>query len=124
MATRLCIGEADCQRHAGGQRGTLSADAVGRPYPFAAPPSGAELEDLRWCLEDYLEVPYAVYETLGQTIAARLPAQGERVFASLSGPGTPGAAAYARAREAAVRGACSTWNSPLPGHATEEVERA
>ncbi len=114
MATRLLISESAGQLQAALVRGNALPDPVGAPYSFAVPLDRGELEDLRWYLEAYLEAPYAVYETRGQEIAGRMPALGERLFASLFAPGTPGATAYTRAREAA--GGWELWlESDSPG---------
>lgn len=63
--------------------------------------SGAELEDLRWYLEDYLRAPYGVYGTMGARIADLLPAWGENMFTALFGSGA-GREAYLGFRTRAV----------------------
>jgi tetratricopeptide (TPR) repeat protein len=56
--------------------------------PLNLPLGAAELEDLRWYLEDYLRAPYGVYETRGPRIADQLPAWGQAMFTALFGSGT------------------------------------
>ena len=40
----------------------------------------AELEGLRWYLEDYLRAPFAVYEERGAQVEAPLAGYGEALF--------------------------------------------
>jgi WD40 repeat protein/tetratricopeptide (TPR) repeat protein len=90
---------------------------LGDPTPVDWPMNAAELEDLRWYLEEYLAVPFGVYDDRGATIAARLRGWGESLFASVFGSG-PARDAYVRLRERAtarggvelvVRSAASAW---------------
>ena len=74
-------------------------EGAGEPVAFAPPLGEAEREDLRWYLEDYLQAPYAVYEQRGQAVQARLAEWGRALFAAVFGLGTPGQAAYLKARE-------------------------
>jgi tetratricopeptide (TPR) repeat protein len=49
-------------------------------------PLGADaLEELRWYLEDYLRVPYGVWEERGPAVQQRLASWGEAIFASIFG---------------------------------------
>ena len=43
----------------------------------------AEIEDLRWYLEDYLRAPYGVYEQRGEQVTQRLTGWGRAGFAAL-----------------------------------------
>ena len=47
----------------------------------------SDLEDLRWYLEDYLRVPFGVYEDRGPAIQARLAGWGEQIFEGVFGSG-------------------------------------
>ena len=80
----------------------------------------ADREELRWYLEDYLVVPYAVYEERGPTIRAKLPGWGEALFGSVFGAGKPGRDAYVRARAAA----CELWIQPGGGRHRDSVSPA
>jgi hypothetical protein len=75
------------------------------------PLDGQALEDLRWYLEDYLRMPFGVWEDRGPAIQARLAGWGERVFASVF--------ATERARHAYERaydgGLELVFQSPEPG---------
>ena len=51
------------------------------------PLGGDALEDLRWYLEDYLIVPYGVYEDRGARIARELDGWGRKMFGALFGTG-------------------------------------
>lgn len=53
---------------------------VGRVAPLAWPLGRADLEELRWYLEDYLEAPFGVYEERGLQTAGQLREWGERIF--------------------------------------------
>ena len=55
------------------------------------------LEDLRWYLEDYLRVPFGVYEDRGSEIQTNLASWGEAVFGAVFGPG-PARDAFMRAQ--------------------------
>jgi tetratricopeptide (TPR) repeat protein len=65
---------------------------------FAWPLDAGTVEDLRWYLEDYLRVPYGVYEDRGTRIEAQLRGWGESVFASVFGSGLA-RDTYARMRQ-------------------------
>ena len=56
------------------------------------------LEDLRWYLEDYLRVPFGVYEDRGSEIQTNLASWGEAVFGAVFGPG-PARDAFMRAQD-------------------------
>ncbi|KOX21726.1 hypothetical protein ADK67_25515 [Saccharothrix sp. NRRL B-16348] len=74
---------------------------------------GAELEDLRWYLEDYLRAPYGVYETRGPRIAELLPTWGRAMFAALLGSG-PAREAYVGFRTRATTDLEIVLSSALP----------
>jgi tetratricopeptide (TPR) repeat protein len=65
--------------------GTQSG-AAGLESPIGA----AELEDLRWYLEDYLQTPFGVYSDRGSRIAGRLAGWGRSLFDSALGTGQAG----------------------------------
>lgn len=67
------------------------------PTPFAWPLNEGETEDLRWYLEDYLWVPFGVYENRGTQIEAKLQGWGQQIFKSIFGSGQA-RDAYVRAR--------------------------
>ncbi|MBL1102653.1 tetratricopeptide repeat protein [Streptomyces coffeae] len=69
--------------------------AVGGLAPLAWPLTDAELAELRWYLEEYLQVPFGVYGERGPQTAARLPAWGAQIFGAAFPTGS--------AREAWVR---------------------
>jgi hypothetical protein len=77
--------------------GELPGGAAGEPCPLEWPLDAGALEGLRWYLEDYLRVPFGVYEEQGPGIAARLPEWGEAVFGAVFGAG-PARGAYRRMR--------------------------
>lgn len=89
---------------------------VGAPVMLTPPLDSGELADLRWYLEDYLQMPFGVYEQRGQRIAERLPEWGQAMFASLFGQG-PGRDAYLAVRtrgaaaELVVRSTDPSWMS-------------
>lgn len=58
---------------------------------------GAALEDLRWYVEDYLRVPYRVYEARGPQLAGRIRGWGQTLIEALFGP-QPARMAYAALR--------------------------
>ena len=78
-------------------------EASGIVPGFASPFSADDLEDLRWYLEEYLTIPFAVYEERGRTIQAKLGPWGQALFGAVFGPGQPGRDAYVKARD---EGAC------------------
>lgn len=53
---------------------------VGHVAPLTWPLRRADLEELRWYLEDYLEAPFGVYEERGLQTAGQLREWGERIF--------------------------------------------
>lgn len=75
----------------------LPGGAAGEPCTLAWPLDADALEELRWYLEDYLRVPFGVYESRGPGVATRLAAWGEAVFGTVFGPG-PARDAYQRIR--------------------------
>lgn len=72
--------------------------SVGEPVRLVSPLTPADLEDLRWYLEDYLEIPVAGFENRGSDIVARLLHWGQALFQLVFGAG-PARDAYVRARE-------------------------
>src|SRR5581483_5435083 len=66
--------------------------------PAAWPLGSAELDDLRWYLEDYLQAPYGVWEDRGPLVREKLAGWGELVFGALFAA-SPAQEAYERARE-------------------------
>ncbi len=93
-----------------------SPRVVGAPVALTRPLDSGELADLRWYLEDYLRVPFGVYEQRGPRIAERLPEWGQAMFAALFGQG-PGRDAYRAVRtrdtaaELVVRSTDPSWLS-------------
>jgi hypothetical protein len=86
-----------------GQVGVLSWPHRGIPReisraPLEWPLDADALEDLRWYLEDYLLVPFGVWEDRGPAIKEKLAAWGEQIFASVFADGQP-RFAYERARD-------------------------
>ncbi|MDJ1135453.1 tetratricopeptide repeat protein [Streptomyces iconiensis] len=69
--------------------------AVGALTPLEWPLKDAELEELRWYLEKYLQAPFGVYGERGPRTAARLPEWGAQIFDAAFSTGS--------AREAWVR---------------------
>jgi len=93
--------------------GELAPSPVGEPHPAQRPLDAEALEDLRWYVEDYLRVPYGVYEQRGPQVAARIRDWGQRVFAALFG-WEPARLAYAALRpggdtELLVRSSSPSW---------------
>src|SRR4051794_7518118 len=102
MTNRLIIEElADGSVSVGFQRSGQAFAETCPPVPFASPFGAAEREDLRWYLEDYLTMPFAVYEQRGQAVQARLSEWGRALFDAVFGAGKPGRDAYLRSREGA-----------------------
>ena len=101
MSSRLRIEElSDGRVRVALRRAEHEFDEVsGEPASFASPLGEAELEDLRWYLEDYLIAPFAVYDQRGRTIQSKLAGWGEALFESLFGAGKPGRDAYIKTRE-------------------------
>ena len=102
-------------------------EASGIVPGFASPFSADDLEDLRWYLEEYLTIPFAVYEERGRTIQAKLGPWGQALFGAVFGPGQPGRDAYVKARDG---GACelvlrsgSTPFFSLPWELLQDPER-
>ena len=77
--------------------GELPGGAAGEPGALGWPLDADALEELRWYLEDYLRVPFGVYEDRGPAVAARLASWGQAVFGAVFGPG-PARDAYQRMR--------------------------
>jgi hypothetical protein len=71
-------------------------EVFGDPVAFDPPLGVAEREDLRWYLEDYLQMPFAVYEQRGQAVQTKLAEWGRALFESVFGPGKPGRDAICR----------------------------
>lgn len=78
-------------------RGDGTSAVVGRSS-WSWPLRSGDLEDLRWYLEDYLRVPFGVYEDRGAAIQARLAGWGEQIFDGALGTGAA-RDVYARAQE-------------------------
>ncbi|MFF2735454.1 tetratricopeptide repeat protein [Streptomyces cyaneofuscatus] len=70
---------------------------VGDPMDLVWPLTDDDLTDLRWYLEQYLEVPTGVYEERGARIAGLLPSWGEQIFTAVF-PAGPVRDAYVDAR--------------------------
>src|SRR5215470_13665628 len=88
---------------ADGQAAVMSWPDGGLPEdisraPLSWPLDADALEDLRWYLEDYLEVPFGVWEEHGPAVQDKLPGGGDQVFGSGFGDG-PARFAYERARD-------------------------
>ncbi|MFD5030005.1 tetratricopeptide repeat protein [Streptomyces sp. NPDC058405] len=77
-------------------------DAAGESVESGWPLTAAELEELRWYLEDFLEVPFGVYEERGSQAASRLRAWGQAMFTALFGSGQA-RDAYVKVRARAIR---------------------
>jgi tetratricopeptide (TPR) repeat protein len=58
---------------------------AGDPYAMAWPLDADALEELRWYLEDYLRVPFGVYESRGAETATQLRSWGEAIFGAVFG---------------------------------------
>ena len=71
--------------------------AAGKPGELAWPLAGEALEDLRWYLEDYLRMPFGVWEDRGPQVESVLAEWGQAVFSSVFGVG-PARDAYVRMR--------------------------
>lgn len=67
------------QLHGGGR--------TGEPVPFAAALSEAEYEDLRWYLEDYMDLPDGGSVVRAERVEAALGPWGRRLFDALFGSG-------------------------------------
>lgn len=118
MVNRLLVdvdqdGQASVFVAAGGEL----PERVGEPVRLEWPMTEAELEDLRWYLEDYLRAPFSVYESRGVQIAGRLRGWGEAMFSALFASGPP-RDMYVRLRDRAagpgsfevvVRSAAAGW---------------
>lgn len=61
--------------------------ASGESFEMTWPLDADALEDLRWYLEDYLSVPFGVYEERGPKVQARLDEWGAAVFRAVFGSG-------------------------------------
>jgi tetratricopeptide (TPR) repeat protein len=93
--------------------GELALSPVGQSHPAQRPLDAEALEDLRWYLEDYLRLPYGVYEQRGPQVAARVRDWGQTLFAALFGT-EPARLAYAALRPGAdtellIRSASPKW---------------
>lgn len=78
--------------------GRIAPEAACLAEPFESPWTPRDTEDLRWYLESYLSLPFAVYKDRGAAIQRQVPVWGEKLFASLFGRGRSGRDAYLRAR--------------------------
>ncbi|MEU4349131.1 tetratricopeptide repeat protein [Streptomyces sp. NPDC023838] len=56
---------------------------AGEPVELVWPLDEQEMADLRWYLEQYLRMPFGVYEQRGPRVAERLPEWGARIFSAL-----------------------------------------
>ncbi|OAR24178.1 hypothetical protein A8W25_17180 [Streptomyces sp. ERV7] len=56
---------------------------AGDPAELVWPLDEQEMADLRWYLEQYLRMPFGVYEQRGPRVAERLPEWGARIFSAL-----------------------------------------
>ena len=93
-----------------GAGGTLNdvADRLVIDLDAAGLPLGPEeLEELRWYLEDYLLVPFGVYEGRGARIAEQLPVWGRALFSALLASGA-GREDYLKIRAKSSNG--PAWN--------------
>lgn len=65
----------------------VDLDSGGQPGAAGpgSPIGPAELEDLRWYLEDYLQTPFGVYSDRGSRIGSQLAGWGRALFDSLPG---------------------------------------
>lgn len=77
--------------------GGMLPQMIGEPVQLTSSLSESDLEDLRWYLEDYLDLPMATWEDRGASIATRLRGWGESLFQELFGAG-PARDAYVGAR--------------------------
>lgn len=60
-----------------------SPGPAGEPVELVWPLDEQEMADLRWYLEQYLRMPFGVYEQRGPRVAERLPEWGARIFSAL-----------------------------------------
>ncbi|PKV86344.1 tetratricopeptide repeat protein [Streptomyces sp. TLI_146] len=60
-----------------------SPRTAGEPVELVWPLDEQEMADLRWYLEQYLRMPFGVYEQRGPRVAERLPEWGARIFSAL-----------------------------------------
>ncbi len=99
MTTRLILEEQAGKIRVALQRAdNLTAEPYGQFTDFAFPIEAAELEDLRWYLEDYLPAPYAVWEEKGQQVQEHLQVWGTRLFETIFEHGQPFRDAYIAAK--------------------------
>jgi tetratricopeptide (TPR) repeat protein len=68
------------------REGELTPSPVGEPHTIQQPLDKAALEDLRWYVEDYLRVPYGVYEERGPQVAGQIRGWGQALFEALFAP--------------------------------------
>jgi tetratricopeptide (TPR) repeat protein len=96
--------------------GELPGGVAGEPGALGWPLDADVLEELRWYLEDYLRMPFGVYEDRGPGVAARLASWGQAVFGAVFGP-NPARDAYQRmrARPAGVQVVFRSGSAPLLG---------
>lgn len=92
--------------------GELAPAPVGEPHQVAWPMDQQALEELRWYVEDYLRLPYGVYEQRGPTVASQLRGWGQALFAALFGS-TEAQRAYAALRERATTELLVRSDSPV-----------
>lgn len=92
-------------------------EEVGESFALSWPVADGDLDELRWYLEDYLRVPFGVYEDRGAAVADSLREWGTNMFSALFGAG-PARDAYVRFRsraawpggaEIVVRSASPAW---------------
>jgi tetratricopeptide (TPR) repeat protein len=80
------------------RKDALKPEFYGEMSDFKFPITSAELEDLRWYLENYLPAPYAVWEEKGIKVQQQLEAWGTRLFEALfDGRNQPFRDAYVQA---------------------------
>jgi tetratricopeptide (TPR) repeat protein len=77
--------------------GDLVGSPAGEPFELQIPIDADVLSELRWYLEEYLQVPFGVYEDRGPSVAASLEDWGETLFGAVFGSG-PAREAYLRVR--------------------------
>jgi hypothetical protein len=99
MPDRLLVEEVEGGVRVSLRRSGQVGDEARAAVAFVSRFTAAAREDLRWYLESYLGVPYAVYEARGQAIQERLRGWGEALFEGVFGAGKPGRDLYLQARE-------------------------
>jgi hypothetical protein len=63
--------------------GVSDPEPFGVPLPFTSPLSIADLDDLRFYLEDYASLPVGEYAVRGERVERKLSTWGEALFASI-----------------------------------------